>query len=468
MTKHSKKMKIVNHKATNLERKNGLVAGIDIGASSIFVCVGLSDGGQKVREFSTFTIDLNAAIAWLKEHNIISVAMESTGVYWIPVYDMIAQAGIEPVLVNAHHLKTVPGRKTDVKDCQWIQQLHSYGLLKGSFRPDDAGVIFRTYVRQRSNLVESAARQMQHMHKALIQMNIQLHQVLSNISGVTGMAIIRAIINGEQNPYVLAKLRDARCHRNEEEVAKALEGNFRKELVFVLQQAVEAYDFYHEQIKVCEQKLKTILDDWSDNNKPDNNQSDDENEKKIDCYRPKNKSAYNFDVATRMNNQLGVDLTEIPGIDSNTAMKIIAEIGTDMSRWPTEKHFASWLGLCPGNKISGGKILSGKTKACANKAAQAMRIAANATQKTQTAIGAFFRRIKSRKGPMKAITAAAHKIAITIYSMIKNKQSFKDIGHDAYERNYQERVVKNLKRKAKEMGYELIKERGDELIEATV
>ena len=456
MTKHSKKMNIVNNKSANFERQNRLVAGIDIGASSIFVCVGLSDGGQRVQEFSTFTKDLKAAIAWLKEHNIDSVAMESTGVYWIPVYDLIAQAGIEPVLVNAHHLKTVPGRKTDVKDCQWIQQLHSYGLLNGSFRPDDAGVIFRTYVRQRSNLVETASRQIQLMHKALIQMNIQLHQVLSNVAGVTGMSIIRAIISGEQNPHILACLRDARCQHNEEEVAKALEGNFRKELVFSLQQAVEAYDFFQKQIEACENELKTILDDWNDKNKPNNNQSDDESEKKTANYQPKNKSAYNFDVATQMHNQLGVDLTDIPGIDGSTVMKIVAEIGTDMSAWPTEKHFASWLGLCPGNKISGGKILSGKTKPCANKAAQALRIAANATQRTATALGAFFRRMKSRKGPMNAITATAHKIAIIIYSMIKNKQSFKDIGQDSYEQKYQERVVKNLKRKAKELGYELV------------
>ena len=450
MEKNSKKMKNVNQKNASFERQNGLVAGIDIGASSIFVCIGLLNSEQKVREFPTFTSDLLAAIAWLKEHNITSAAMESTGVYWIPIYDMLAQADIKPVLVNAHHLKVVPGRKTDVKDCQWIQQLHSYGLLNNSFRPDDTGVKLRTYVRQRSHLVEDASRQIQLVHKTLAQMNIQLHQVLSNVAGVTGMSIVRAIIGGERNPLALAQLRDSRCQRNEAEVAKALEGNFRAELIFSLKQAIEAYDFYQRQIEACDHEIKRMLDDQ---NEPEDDSFENENLKE---YQRKNKSAYHFDVTTNLNDLLGTNLTEIPGVDGNTAMKIIAEIGTDMSHWPTAKHFASWLGLCPGNKISGGKILSSKTKPCANKAAQALRLAANATQRTKSAIGAFFRKIKIRKSAMQAITATAHKIAVIMYNMIKNRQSFKDIGQEAYERIHKERSVKNLKRRAKEMGFELI------------
>lgn len=339
MAKHSKKMKTVNQKPANFERQNRLVAGIDIGASSIYVCIGLPDGRQVVREYST------------------------------------------------------------------------------------------------------------------AQMNIQLNQVLSNITGVTGMSIIRAIVGGERNPLVLAQLRDARCQNDEETVAKALEGNFRPELVFSLKQAIEAFDFYQKQIEACDYEIQRML---NDQNKPGNNLSKDENaEKEVDYHR-KNKSAYHFDVVEHLNGLLGVDLTEIPGIDGNTVMKIVAEIGTNMSHWPTEKHFASWLGLCPGNKISGGKILSSKTKPTANKAAQALRMAANATQKTKSAIGAFFRKIKARKGVIKAITATAHKIAVIIYSMIKNRQTFKDIGQEEYEQRHKERSMKNLKRRAKEMGFELV------------
>ncbi len=445
------------------------VAGLDIGSSSIFACAGLIDGSQEVREFTSFTVDLRAMVTWLKERNISSVAMESTGVYWIPVYDILAESGFETLLVNAHYLKTVPGRKTDVKDCQWIQQLHSYGLLRNSFRPDDECVTLRTYVRQRSRLFESAATQVQLMHKALTQMNIQLNLVISDITGSTGMNIIRAIVGGEHNPTQLAELRHYKCKKEKGEIAKALDGNFRSELVFTLAQSLTGYEFFHKQIIACEKKIECILSKWSQADlnevshaKPEKKQEDIAKPRRAKHGRGLskksdfNRSPYCFNAADAMNKILKVDLTEIPGFDANTVVKIIAEIGTDMSRWPTVKHFTSWLGLCPGNKISGGKILSSKTKPSANKAAHALRLAANVLYCSKTALGAYFRRMRARLGTPKAITATAHKLARILYNMIKNGLSFMEVGQDEYERQYQERVIVNLRKRASDMGYDLI------------
>jgi transposase len=448
---------------------NPNVAGLDIGASSVFACAGLGNGMQKLKEFPTFTADLKSMVNWLKQCGICSIAMESTGVYWIPVYDILAESGFEVLLVNAHHLKAVPGRKTDVKDCQWIQQLHSYGLLRGSFRPDDECVAFRTYVRQRSRLFESAATQVQLIHKALTQMNLQLNLVISDITGATGMKIIRAIVAGQRNPVQLAELRHYKCKKEKEEIAKALEGNFRPELIFALQQALEGYDFFHTQIVTCEKEIEKILLKWSRTKdlssavEQPKGLSDDKKEQKTGKGKQglQKKSAYNrspyyFDAAGVLEKILGVDLTEIPGFDANTIVKIIGEIGTNMSHWPTVKHFTSWLGLCPGNKISGGKLLSSRTKPSANKAAHALRLAANVLYRSKTALGAYFRRMRARLGAPKAITATAHKLARILYTMIKNRQSFMEAGQDEYERQYKERVVANLVRRASEMGYELV------------
>jgi transposase len=471
MVKHSSRKgssttKKSSPKANTLEHVNLNAAGLDIGASSVFACATLRNGTQEVREFPTFTADLKTMIAWLKQRNVRSVAMESTGVYWIPVYDILAESGFEVLLVNAHHLKAVPGRKTDVKDCQWIQQLHSYGLLRGSFRPDNECVAFRTYVRQRSRLFESAATQVQLMHKALTQMNLQLNLVISDITGATGMRIIKAIVAGEQNPVALAELRDYRCKKEKPEIAKALEGNYRPELIFALQQSLKGYDFFHEQILACEEEIEKILLQWSPKQDlPDQPQvvSNGKNfEKKVKGGKglqrktAYNRSPYHFNAPEALTNILGVDLTEVPGFDANIIVTLIGEIGTDMSPWPTVKHFASWLGLCPGNKISGGKVLSSKTKASANKAAQALRLAANALYRSKTALGAFFRRMRARLGAPKAITAAAHKLARILYNMIKNRQSFMETGQDEYERQYKERVIANLTRRASEMGYDLV------------
>ena len=426
-------------KNNQLAMVNPNVAGIDIGAKSIFVCAGHSNGSQEVREFSTFTVDLKRMVSWLQECGIESVAMESTGIYWIPPYDLLAGAGFEVILVNPRSIKAINRKKTDVKDCQWIQQLHSYGLLKGSFRPDDDGVTFRGYVRQRQRLTQDASIQIQLMHKALAQMNIQLSQVLSDIAGTTGLDIIHAIVAGEQDPKKLAKLRHVNCRRKEADIAKALEGNYRPELVFALQQALEAYEFFQKQISLCDQKVKEFLKDDADNTTESNDDFDD--------YEK---------MAAELERILGVDLTKVPGLDIRLLLQIIAEIGTDMTKWQSKKHFTSWLGLCPNNKISGGKILDSRTSRITNKAAQAFRIAANTLYRSKSFIGAFLRRMRSRLGTAKAITATAHKLARILYIMISEKKQFVEFGQDAYERQYKERALAKIKRKASEFGYELV------------
>jgi transposase len=445
MKKHITKSQISTAKTNHLRQINVNVAGIDIGANSIFVCAGLPDGSQQVREFSTFTSDLKAMARWLKEYKIKSVAMESTGVYWIAPYDILAEMRFEVILVNPHSIKSINRNKSDVMDCEWIQELHSYGLLKGSFRPDDHGVTFRGYVRQRDRLIKDSAIQIQLMHKALTQMNIQLRQVLSDIKGLTGLQIIRAIVAGERNPKILAKYRNYRCKRDEAAIVKALEGNFRPELIFALKQALEAYDFFQTQIIACEEKIKKMVEDWDqENNQPGAVEKLSEaTDQKVDT--------------SKLEAILKVDLTAVPGISDDLAVKIISEIGTDISRWPSQKHFVSWLGLCPGNKISGGKILSSKTKPISNRAAQAFRLAAYALHQSKTALGAFYRRLRSRIGSPKAIIATAHKLAKIVYTMLREQIQFIESGQNAYEQKYQERVVAKIKRKASELGYDLVK-----------
>jgi len=468
MKKHSKKsLKKQSIENFQLSRMNPCVAGIDIGASSVFICVGFADGHQEIREYSTFTEDLRKMLSWLKKCRIKSVAMESTGVYWIPVYDILTQGGLEALLVNAYYLKTVPGRKTDVKDCQWIQQLHAYGLLRGSFRPDDEGVILRGYVRQRTRLFELASQQVQLMHKALVQMNLQINHVLSDITGSTGMSIIRAIVEGERDSVKLAKFRDYRCKKDEKEIAKALVGNYRPEHLLSLKQALEAYIFFHNHVMECEEAIEEVLNRWkSKTHKEDQSAVDITQEASLKKKNTKggrgiqkktesNRSPYHFEAKDTLEQVLGVDLTDIPGLDVNAIMRIIGEIGTDMSRWPSAKHFASWLGLCPGNKISGGKVLSSNTKPSGNRAAQAFRLSANTLYRSKTALGAFFRRMRTRLGAPKAITAGAHKLAVILYTMIKEQKSFNEAGQEAYEEAYKSRRLYSLKKRAKELGFKL-------------
>ena len=456
MTKFTKSSKT---KPASLSQLNPKCAGIDIGAAELFVCIAKNSSEQEVRSFSTFTADIKLMIDWLKENQVESVAMESTGVYWIPPYEFLEEAGFEVLLVNARFFKAVPGRKTDVQDCQWIQQLHSYGLLRGSFRPEMDIVELRSYVRQRSRLFESAGTQVQLMHKALTLMNIQLNHVISDITGMTGMNIIKAILRGERDPTTLADLSVASCRRKMDLIAKALEGHYREEHVFALQQSYEAYEFFHGQIDKCEKKIQHVLHaiQAKDQEVIEQKQSS-ESSKNTKPKKTYNRSPYHFNAAAEIKKVTKADLTTIPGIDANTAMKILSEIGTDMSRWRSAKAFASWLGLCPGNKISGGKVLSTRTKPSDNKAAQALRMAATSLYRSSCYFGAFFRRMRARLGTPKAITATAHKLAKTLYRMLMNGEDYRELGENYYEQQYQDRVLANLNKRAKEMGYILVRQ----------
>ena len=387
--------------------------------------------------------------------------MESTGVYWIPLYDLLEEEGFEAKLVNARHVKNVTGRKTDVEDCQWLQKLHSFGLLSGAFRPEEKIKPLRAYIRQRALLIESMAVHIQHMQKALFQMNIQLSNVLNDIPGSTGMKIIRAIIAGQRNLKILAQFRDCRCAKSVEEIEKALTGHWKNEHLFSLQQALELYDFYQKQILHCDGKIEEALQELNEDKLSEGEEESQSNEGNASAKnRPSRKSSkgntLHFDVKAYLQSITGVDLTRIPGIDGNSALKIIGEIGTDMSPWKSAAHFTSWMGLTPENKISGGKKLSSKTKPTANKVAQTLRMAASTLYRNDSSIGGFLRRMKARLGAPQAITATARKLGVLIYTMLKNGTEYIEAGLKAYERQYEERLLKNLKKQAAKLGLSLI------------
>ncbi len=433
-------------KSSVLSQVSMNAAGIDVGAESHFVAVPEDRDEQSVREFGAFTVDLYRLADWLAACDIETVAMESTGVYWIPLFGVLEERGFVVKLADPRRLKSVPGRKTDVVDCQWLQQLHSYGLLAGAFRPSEHIRELRSYLRQRSMLIKYAAQHIQHMQKALTQMNIKLQHVVSDITGKTGMDIIRAIIGGERDPQKLSELRDYRIKADHETIAAALEGHWRDEHLFELAQAVQLYEFYHNRITECDGRIEAQLntfDDLSDGGT-------------VDRKKPGQHNAPSFDLQSYMYRMTGVDLTKIDGIDGYTALRIISEIGLDMSRWPSAKHFASWLGLCPGNKITGGKQYNTRSKPSANRAALTLRLAANSLHNSKSALGAFLRRKKAKLGTPEAITATAHKLARLIYSMLKHGHDYADSGQDYYERQYRERVLYNMARTAKQFGYKLV------------
>ena len=444
-----------------MESINLNAAGIDIGSRSHFVAVPADRDAQPVQEFPTFTPDLERLADWLTECGITTVAMESTGVYWIPLFELLESRGFEVRLVNAHHIKNVPGRKTDVVDCQWIQQLHTFGLLSGSFRPDDDVCVLRAFMRQRANLVRYCGSHIQHMQKALNQMNIQLHHVISDLTGVTGMKIIRAIIDGEHNPEILAEYRDRRCKEPIEIITKSLQGNWREEHLFSLRQAVELFDVYQQKINDCDQEIAKVLDTL-------NTQTDQQTPQQV-RKSPIARNTPDINLHERLFHITEVDLTRIDGLNPHTILKIFSETGSDMSRWPSAKHFASWLGLSPGNRISGGKqIGKSNTTPSANRAATAFRIAARSLERSQSALGGFYRRQKARLGAPKAITAAAHKLAKIFYSMLKNKTAYDAPEANYYEEQYRKRVMANLKRRASKMGFDLVERTTDELQNCTV
>lgn len=432
-------------------------AGIDIGSKSHFVAVPADRDPISVREFLTFTADLHKMVNWLKDCKIKTVIMESTGVFWIPAFELLESNGFEVKLVNARHVKNVSAHKTDVLDCQWLQQLGTFGLLKGAFRPGDSILPLRTYLRQRDMLIKSAAEHIQHMQKALSLMNLQLHNVISDITGKTGMLIIRSIVAGIRDPEILAACRDKRCHHSEEVIAASLVGNYREEHVFALTQALQLYDMYSLKISECDSKIEQTAKSLETKCDPQKiAKHNQQSTSKGRARKSIKKHEYPFDLQGELIRMTGVNLTCIPSIGASTALTIVSEIGLDMTRWRSAKHFASWLGLSPGNKVSGGKRLSGKTKPCANRVAIALRMAANTLYNSKCAFGAFLRKMKARLGSPKAITALAHKLGKLIYAMLKYGFEYVEKGVEFYEAMYKKRREASLKRKAKEMGYDLI------------
>lgn len=398
-------------------------AGIDIGSTFHVVAVPADVNEQPVRKFSSFTGDLYQLAQWLKSVGITTIAMESTGIYWVPVYEILEEHGFEVVLVNARDAKNVPGRKTDFNDAQWLQRLHEHGLLRASFRPHETIVALRAYLRHRERMIEFAASHIQHMQKALMQMNLQLHHVVSDITGVTGMKIIRAIVQGTRDTAALAEFRDVRCKSSVETIKKALTGNYRAEHVFALRQALELYDAYQEKIRDCDQEIEHALQELNKEREVPVPQGPTRRKQS----RPKNELT--VDIGSALFTLLGgIDLTQIHGLGPYSALQIVAECGTDMTRWPTVKHFTSWLTLAPGNKISGGKVLSSRTRRSSNRATSLLRIAAVNVGKTSTALGAFFRRLSARIGKAKAVTATARKIAVLFYNTLRHGTPYKDPG----------------------------------------
>jgi len=426
-------------------------AGIDIGADEIVIAVPADHDPEPVRAFRTFTADLHQVVAWLLACGIDTVAMESTGVYWIPLYELLEQHSITPFLVNARHAKTVPGRKSDWNDAEWLQKLHALGLLQASFRPDAEIVALRTLVRYRAELIGHRAPHILHMQKALQQMNIQLERVLSDISGVTGQAIVRAIVAGERDPVILAQQRNGACKSSEETIAKALTGTWKEELLFMLEQSLVLYDAYTAQIAVCDQRIMRALEGMEGRVTPDAPLPN------LPPAKPnsKTKNAPHPQTRAQFARLLEVDLVAVMGLSASGVQTIITEIGTDMTRFPSVKHFCSWLGLAPHNDISGGKVLRSRRLKVVNRAAQAFRQAAQSVSRSNSAIGAYYRTMRARKGPQQATVATAHKIARAVYHMLKYGTAYQEESAEAYEQQRQERERRALERRAKKLGYTL-------------
>src|SRR3954454_1293153 len=438
-SRHGRKMPMVHPNA----------AAIDVGATMHMAAVRADRTPEPVRSFGTFTTDLHRLVDWFIECGVETVVMESTSVYWIPIFELLDARGFTVFLVNARDAKHVPGRKTDVSDAQWLQRLHSYGLLRASFRPKGQIAELRSYMRQRERLLEYAASHIQHMQKALTEMNLQLHHVVSDITGATGMRIIRAILAGERDPGVLASLRDIRCHSSLETIEKALTGHYRAEHLFALEQALALYDTYQHKVAACDQRLEAVLKALSAHG-PD--------PASVPAPRRRMSRQANepgFDLRRALYAVLGQDLTQIHGLGPSLALKLVAECGTDLTAWPSAKHFTSWLCLAPGNKISGGKVLSSRTRRSGSQAAALLRLAAVTIGKTETALGAFYRRLSTRIGKAKAVTATARKIAVLFYNALRHGMDYADPGASYYEERYRKRVIDNLHRRAKAFGFVL-------------
>lgn len=431
-----------------LEQLNRNAAGLDVGAEEMYVAVPPDRDAARVCRFPPFTADLRRLADWLQACGIETVAMEATGVYWLPLYEMLAERGFQVCLVNARHLKNVSGRKPDGLDCQWLQQLPTYGLLRPSFRPPEQLAALRSLVRHREMLVQYRAAHIQPMQKALTQMHLRLTNVLSDITGVTGLKIIRAIVAGEHNPHVLAQFREAGCQKRETEIAKSLEGHYKREHLFTLKQALALYDFYARQVQACDTELEALYQQFDPPETPGTPPPAPRTMK-----RRKNQA--HFDLAAALYRMTGVDLTQSDGLDALSLQKVLSEIGTDRHKWPTVKHVASWLHLCPQNKITGGKVVQRGVQPTQNRASTAVRVAAASLHRSDSALGAYFRRMRARHGAPSAVTATAHKLARIIYFMLKERKAYHDVGVEYYEQQYRTRLLRMLHRQASQLGFRL-------------
>jgi len=437
-------------KDPGLEVVHPQAAGIDVGNSAHYVAVRPDCDPEPVRRFECFTADLHRLADWLQSHNVKTVALQSTGVYWIPLYDILEERGFEVYLVNARHTKNLPGRKSDVQESQWLLKLHTYGLLNNSFQPTSEIRVLRTYWRQRAEHVGGLTTCIQRMQKALTQMNLQLANVISDLSGVTGQRIVRAILAGERDPRRLAELSHWRIQASKEDIAKSLEGNWRAELLFVLQQEVEMYDIYQQRISECDSQLQKHLAHFESIAFPQPKQKEFKTKK-----GRRNKNTPQFNLRDELERITGVDLTRIDGIDVMVAQTLVSEVGLDMSRWKTEAHFASWLGLCPDNRVSGDKVLSRGTRRVVNRAATALRVAATTLLKSLTYLGAQYRRLRTKLGAPKAITAMAHRLARLVYRLLKYGQHYVDKGAEYYEQRHREQQIAFLSKKAAQLGLQV-------------
>jgi transposase len=432
-------------------------AGIDVGNEEHYVAIAATQDEVPVQRFACFTAELIRMAVWLKGRGVQTVAMQSTGVYWIPLYDILEEQGIEVYLVNARDTKNLPGRKTDVQESQWLLKLHTYGLLRNSFRPTSEIRVLRAYWRQRDQHVKTASQCVQRMQKALTQMNLQLANVISDLSGKTGLQILRAIVNGERDPAKLADFRDPRIKASREDIIGSLRGNWRAELLFQVKQELARYDFCQLQIAECDRELEQQLQSLPELRAGEEKSGTKETQRPPKKRkRGKDGNVPRFDLQHELQRISGVDLTRIDGIDVMTGQTVISEVGLDMSRWPSEDHFASWLGLCPSNELSGGRILKKRTRKVVNRAATAFRMAASTLRTSQSYLGAKFRRLRSRLGPPKAITAMARALAILFYRMLKFGQDYLDRGTEFYEQRQRDQQLQYLQKKAAQLGLQVV------------
>ena len=475
MARKSKKNKPAGRAELPVMRPDA--AGIDVGSTSVHVAVPGDRDPEPVRTFEVFTPDLHTLADWLVKCGVKTVAMESTSVYWIPLFQILEARDIDVCLVNARHVKNVPGRKTDVSDCQWLQYLHSVGLLRASFRPEQAVCAVRTLLRHRESLVQMAGTHVHHMQKALDQMNLQIHHVISDITGVTGLAILDAVLEGERDPDKLAKLRNQRIKASGETIAKSLVGDYRVELLFTLRQSLKGYRACEAMIADCDAETHRMLVEIESKNEPPptpepgvvpdkaapdrpfNLTSEWERIPGVDLTKVPDKAAPDrpFNLTAELERILGVDLTKVPGLGPLNVQVIVGEVSGDLSKFRSAAAFASWLGLCPANDVSGGRVLKTGTRKVNNRAAKALRLAAQTLYRSKTPLGDFYRRMRAKLGGPKAVTAAAHKLARLIYRLVTTGKAYDESTFAKQQERYRKNQEAKLASKARELGYELVR-----------